>query len=100
MNPPPTLEHVGVNLTALCLCNNVTVLCICVTQQTSSDHSRDAGAAEERVMSRTHQIIQRTSESSLSIAADRLMDTDPDGEALTAQRQTVRRFVQETFQTT
>lgn len=45
-------------------------------------------------MSRTHQIIQRTSESSLSIAADRLMDTDGDGEALTAQRQTVRRFVQ------
>lgn len=45
-------------------------------------------------MSRTHQIIQRTSESSLSIAADRLMDTDSDGEALTAQRQTVRRFVQ------
>ena len=45
-------------------------------------------------MSRTHQIIQRTSESSLSIAADRLMDTDGDGETLTAQRQTVRRFVQ------
>ena len=70
------------------------MLCICVTQQTGSDHSRDAGAAEERVVSRTHQIIQRTSESSLSIAADRLMDTDGDGETLTAQRQTVRRFVQ------
>ena len=45
-------------------------------------------------MSRTHQIMQRTSESSLSIAADILMDTDSDGEALTAQRQAVRRFVQ------
>jgi len=67
---------------------------ICVTQRTGSDHSREAGAAEERVVSRTHQIVQRTSESSLSIAADRLMDADVDPESLTSQRQTVRRFVQ------
>lgn len=71
----------------------VTSNSICVTQRTGSDHSREAGAAEERVVSRTHQIIQRTSESSLSIAADRLMDADVDPESLTSQRQTVRRFV-------
>lgn len=72
----------------------VAVNCICVTQQTGSDHSREGGAAEERVMSRTHQIIQRSSDSSLSIAADRLMDTDGDPVTLTVQRQTMRRFVQ------
>ena len=72
----------------------VTGNCVCVAQQTGSDHSREAGEAEERAMSRTHQIIQRASESSLSIAADRLLDTDGDAESLTSQRQTVRRFVQ------
>ena len=72
----------------------VTGNCICVAQQTGSDHGREAGEAEERITSRTHQIIQRTSESSLSIAAGRLMDTNGDAESLTSQRQTVRRFVQ------
>ena len=47
---------------------------------------------EERVMSRTHQIIQHNSESSLSIA-DRLTDADRDHESSTVQRQAVRRFV-------
>ncbi|KAJ7389222.1 hypothetical protein OS493_032690 [Desmophyllum pertusum] len=58
-------------------------------QQTSGEHT--GGAAEERVMSRTHQIIQRTSDSSLSIA-DRLLDADSDPETMTSQRQTVRRL--------
>lgn len=43
-------------------------------------------------MSRTHQIIQHNSESSLSIA-DRLTDADRDHEKSTVQRQAVRRFV-------
>lgn len=43
-------------------------------------------------MSRTHQIIQHNSESSLSIA-DRLTDADRDHERSTVQRQAVRRFV-------
>lgn len=47
---------------------------------------------KEGVMSRTHQIIQRTSESSLPIA-DRLMDAEGDHEKSTVQRQAVRRFV-------
>lgn len=46
---------------------------------------------EERVMSRTHQIIQHNSESSLSIA-DRLTDADRDHESSTVQRQAVRRL--------
>ncbi|PFX25001.1 Coiled-coil domain-containing protein 108 [Stylophora pistillata] len=46
---------------------------------------------EEGVMSRTHQIIQRTSESPLSIA-DRLMDAEGDHENSTVQRQAVRRL--------
>lgn len=46
---------------------------------------------EEGVMSRTHQIIQRTSESPLSIA-DRLMDAKGDHENSTVQRQAVRRL--------
>lgn len=93
MNPPPSHSPQKCWLSSL-LKAHVAVNSICVTQQTGSDHSREAGAAEERVMSRTRQIIQRTSESSLSLAADRLMDTDGDAETLTAQRQTVRRFVQ------
>ena len=63
--------------------------CICVVLQSPGE----AGTAEERVLSRTHQIIQRSSESSLSITADRLMVTDGDHETITTQRQTVRRFV-------
>lgn len=46
---------------------------------------------EDRVMSRTHQITQRTSDSSLSIP-DRLLAVDGDPEMITAQRQTVRRL--------
>ncbi|KAL9957579.1 hypothetical protein ACROYT_G034498 [Oculina patagonica] len=55
-------------------------------------HTHPGGAAEERVLSRTHQIIQRSSDSSLSITADRLMVTDGEPETITAQRQTVRRL--------
>ena len=55
-------------------------------------YAQDDTMTEERAVSRTHEIIQRTSHSSLSIP-DRLIETGGDQEMNTAQRQGVRRFV-------
>ena len=55
-------------------------------------YAQDDTMTEERAVSRTHEIIQRTSQSSLSIP-DRLIETGGDPEMNTAQRQGVRRFV-------
>ena len=61
-------------------------------QQPVGEHAQDDTVTEERALSRTHEIIQRTSQSSLSIP-DRLIETGGDPEMNTAQRQGVRRFV-------
>lgn len=61
-------------------------------QQPVGEHAQDDTMTEERAVSRTHEIIQRTSQSSLSIP-DRLIETGGDPEMNTAQRQGVRRFV-------
>lgn len=57
----------------------------------TSQHAQDDTMTEERAVSRTHEIIQRTSQSSLSIP-DRLIETGGDPEMNTAQRQGVRRL--------
>ncbi|CAH3197012.1 unnamed protein product, partial [Porites evermanni] len=61
------------------------------SQQPVGEHAQDDTMTEERAVSRTHEIIQRTSQSSLSIP-DRLIETGGDPEMNTAQRQGVRRL--------
>lgn len=60
-------------------------------KKSDGDDTHDSKASEEKVVSRTHQIIQRASDSSLSIS-DRLMGVDGDSEMTTTQRQAVRRL--------